>query len=54
MLRKRITRIMGRARNCGLKRIQPSEHLIMLFKWSLVTLLALVALEIAHLAFLGE
>ncbi len=54
LLTKRVTRVSGSSRKLSVEEIPPSELLVMLFQFSLFALLALSALEIAHLALLGE
>lgn len=53
LLTKRVTRVSGSSRKLRVEEIPPSERLVMLFQFSLIAIIALTALEIAHLAFLG-
>lgn len=53
LLTKRVTRVSGSSRKLRVEEIPPSERLVMLFQLSLIAIIALTALEIAHLAFLG-
>lgn len=53
LLTKRVTRVSGLGRKLRVEEIPPSERLVMLFQFSLIVIVALTILEVAHLAFLG-
>ncbi len=53
LLTKQVTRVDGSSRKLRVEETPPSECLVLLFKFSLIAVLALTALEIAHLVFLG-
>jgi hypothetical protein len=54
LLTKRVSVPSGSSRKLRVEEIPPSERLVLLFKFSLIAVCALTALEIAHLAFLGS
>lgn len=53
LLTKRIIRETSAGRRLRVEEIPPSERLVMLFQFSLVAMIAMTVLEIAHLALLG-
>lgn len=53
LLTERITRIGGSSRKLRVGEVPPSERLVLLFEFSLIDVIALTTLEIAHLAFPG-
>lgn len=53
LLTKRVNRVSGLGRKLRVEEIPPSERLVLLFQFSLIAMIALTALEIAHLVFLG-
>jgi len=54
LLTKRVSAPAGSSRKLRVEEIPPSERLVLLFKFSLIAVCALTALEVAHLAFLGS
>jgi hypothetical protein len=54
LLTKRVLMHAGSSRKLRVEEIPPSERLVLLFKFSLIAVCALTALEVAHLAFLGS